>query len=157
MFDAVKNYLSLASGITEVTRQRALAAARALVSSGEATAEQVTSLAEDLVEASRSNREAAASLVRYETDRALGRLGLATADEVASLTKRVQALETAVRALEEAGRAGPGPGAGKARAARAGAGKAGGTTAGTPTRSRRARSAPPAGSGGEVAGGEAPS
>ena len=30
MLDAVKNYLNLASGVTEVTRQRAVAAAKAL-------------------------------------------------------------------------------------------------------------------------------
>lgn len=133
MFDAVKNYLSLASGITEVTRQRALAAARALVSSGEATAEQVTNLAEDLVEASRSNRKAAVSLVRYETDRALGRLGLATADEVASLTKRVQTLEIALRSLEEAVRSAAG---GKGAGGKVAAGDSPRAT----TRSRRAGS-----------------
>ena len=49
MRGALKAYLSLATGLTEVTRLRAVAAARALVSSGEATAEQVSSLAEDLL------------------------------------------------------------------------------------------------------------
>ena len=97
MRDALKSYLALASGLTDVTRQRANAAAKALVAQGEATAEQVQSLAEDLLNQSRSNREAISALVKYEVDRALTRVGLATNDEVAELTKRVRQLEGKVR------------------------------------------------------------
>ena len=57
MLDAVKNYLALANGVTEVTRQRAVSAAKALVASGEATAEQVGNLADDLLTTSRNNRD----------------------------------------------------------------------------------------------------
>jgi polyhydroxyalkanoate synthesis regulator phasin len=108
MFDAVKNYLALASGFTEVTRQRALAAAKALVASGEATAEQVTNLADDLLTTSRNNRDTILALVRYEIDRALIRLGLATSEEVSALSARLNTLETTGSA---AGPAGPPPGA----------------------------------------------
>jgi polyhydroxyalkanoate synthesis regulator phasin len=97
VLDAVKNYLTLASGITEVTRQRAIAAARALAASGETTAEQVQTLAEDLIATSRSNREAASALVKLELDRALARVGLASAEEVTALSARVQRLEAALR------------------------------------------------------------
>ena len=103
MRDALKSYLALASGLTDVTRQRAVSAARALVAQGEATAEQVSALAEDLLSQSRSNREAVTALVKYEVDRTLGRLGLAADDEVTELTKRVRALEAAVRELSAAG------------------------------------------------------
>ena len=99
MKDALKGYLALANGLTEVTRQRATAAAKALVAQGEATAGQVTSLADDLVTQSKSNREAVAALVKYEVDRTLGRVGLATADEVSELTARIRALEATVRDL----------------------------------------------------------
>ena len=99
MRDAVKSYLALASGLTEVTRQRAVGAAKALVSQGEATAEQVSTLAEDLLQQSKSNREAVTALVKYEVDRTLGRLGLAANDEVTELTKRVRALEAQIRDL----------------------------------------------------------
>ena len=99
MKDALKGYLALANGLTEVTRQKATAAAKALVSQGEATAGQVTSLADDLVTQSKSNREAVAALVKYEVDRTLGRVGLATADEVSELTARLRALEAVVRDL----------------------------------------------------------
>ena len=101
MRDALKSYLALAGGVTEVTRQRAVDAAKALVASGEAAAEQVTALAEDLVTQTRQNREAVVALVGFEVDRALGRVGLASADEVASLTERVRALES--RLAEQSG------------------------------------------------------
>lgn len=115
MRDALKAYLALAGSLTEVTRQRAAAAARALVAQGEATAEQVSTLAEDLVEQSRANREAVSALVKFEVDRTLGRVGLASADEVAELSARVRVLEASVRELsgrlataEASSSAGPG-------------------------------------------------
>ena len=107
MRDALKSYLALASGVTDLTRQRAVAAARALVSQGEATAEQVTGLAEDLLAQTRQNREAVAALVAFEVDRALGRVGLATADEVGQLTGRIRELEQELRALTVTQGAGP--------------------------------------------------
>ena len=97
MRDALKSYLALAAGVSDVTRQRALAAAKALVNQGEATAEQVSGLAEDLLEQTRQNREAVAALVSFEVDRALGRLGLATSEEVTGLTQRIRELEAQVR------------------------------------------------------------
>ena len=99
MKDALKGYLALAGGLSEVTRQRAVGAAKALVAQGEATAGQVTSLADDLLVQSRSNREAVTALVKYEVDRALGRVGLASNDEVGELTARIRALEGSVREL----------------------------------------------------------
>ncbi len=101
MFDAVKNYLSLASGVTEVTRQRAVNAAKALVSSGEATAEQVSGLADDLLTTSRNNRDTVVALIRYEVDRALTRLGLATSEEIAALAQRITDLETELATLQK--------------------------------------------------------
>lgn len=97
MKDALKGYLALASGLTEVTRQKATAAAKALVAQGEATAGQVTALADDLLTQSKSNREALTSLVKFEVDKALGRVGLASADEVTELTARIRSLEAQLR------------------------------------------------------------
>ena len=119
MRDALKSYLSLAAGLTEVTRQRAVAAAKALVSQGEATAEQVTTLAEDLVSQSRANREAVSALVKFEVDRALGRVGLASSDEVGDLAARVRALETELRGLRST-LTGTGTGTAGSTAARSG-------------------------------------
>ena len=97
MKDALKGYLALASGLTEVTRQKATAAAKALVAQGEATAGQVTGLADDLLAQSKSNRESLQALVRFEVDKALGRVGLASAEEVTELTARIRSLEGQLR------------------------------------------------------------
>lgn len=99
MRDAVKSYLALVGSLTEVTRQRATAVARMLVQQGEATAEQVGSLVDDLLAQSRQNREAVSALVTFEVDRTLGRLGLASNDEVSDLLRRVRSLEDEVRRL----------------------------------------------------------
>jgi polyhydroxyalkanoate synthesis regulator phasin len=101
--DALSNYLTLASGLTEVTRQRARAAAKALAAQGGATAEQVGGLAEDILQTSRANRAALGSLVRYEIEHALARLGLATSEEVATLRHRVADLEQALRSERRPG------------------------------------------------------
>jgi polyhydroxyalkanoate synthesis regulator phasin len=95
--DALKGYFALAGGLTEITRQRATAAAKALVAQGEAAAGSVTALADDLMAQSKSNREAVAALVKFEVDRALGRVGLATAEEVNELTARIRHLEKELR------------------------------------------------------------
>ncbi|PZS36566.1 MAG: hypothetical protein DLM59_00930 [Pseudonocardiales bacterium] len=98
MRKAVRDYLAIANSVAEVPRRRVVAAAKALAAQGEATAGQVGSLTEELLETSKNNREALANLVRFEVDRALGRLGLATSDEVAALARRVTALEAELRA-----------------------------------------------------------
>lgn len=121
MRDALKSYLALAGSVTDLTRQRALDAAKALVASGEAAAEQVTSLAEDLLAQTRQNREAVVAMVNLEVDRALGRVGLASADEVSALTERIRALESR---LAEAGGAPAGQSPAKAATPKAPAKKA---------------------------------
>lgn len=98
--DAVRGYLALASGVTEVTAARARTAAKALVEQGEATAGQVSALAEDLLSTSRRNRESLAVLVRHEVEQAVKRLGLAPAGDVEELTRRVRELERSVRELK---------------------------------------------------------
>ena len=90
MNDALKGYLALATGLTEVTKQRATAAAKALVAQGEAAAGSVTAVAEDLMAQSKSNREAVTALVKFEVDKALSKVGLATAEEVNELTARIR-------------------------------------------------------------------
>ncbi len=94
MRDALKSYLALASGVTELTKQRAVTAAKQLVAQGEATANQVQELAEDLLQQSKQNREAVTALVKYEVDKALGRVGLATQDEVEQLRAKIARLES---------------------------------------------------------------
>ena len=102
MNDALKGYLALATGLTEVTKQRATAAAKALVAQGEAAAGSVTAVAEDLMAQSKSNREAVTALVKFEVDKALSRVGLATAEEVSELTARIRQLEKELREARKA-------------------------------------------------------
>src|SRR5690349_20433824 len=97
MPDAWRAYLDLALGLTETPRKKAQKVAGELLNRGGATAVQVQGLVEDLLSAGLANREALTSIVRYEVDRALGRVGLATADEVSELTTRVRDLEKRLR------------------------------------------------------------
>ncbi|MET8311570.1 hypothetical protein [Micromonospora sp. NPDC005173] len=97
MQDAWRAYLELAMGLAEAPRKKAQDVARRLVGSGGATAAQLQALGEELVTTGAANREALTKLVRFEVDRALGAVGLATADEVAELTRRVRDLERQLR------------------------------------------------------------
>lgn len=92
--ESVKNYFALATGLSELTRERAVHAAEALVAQGEAAKDQVTALAEELLVSSKSNREAIATLVRTEVERTVAKLGVAKTDDVSTLFRGV---ETALR------------------------------------------------------------
>ncbi|MFC4147219.1 phasin family protein [Micromonospora mangrovi] len=103
MQDAWRAYLELAMGLTEAPRKKAQDAVRRAVGQGGATAAQLQALAEELLSTGAANREALTKLVRFEVDRALGAVGLATADEVAELTRRVHELERERREAKSAG------------------------------------------------------
>ncbi|MGR6318745.1 hypothetical protein Q2K19_32300 [Micromonospora soli] len=107
MQDAWRAYLELAMGLTEAPRKKAQDAVRRVVGQGGATAAQLQTLAEELVSTGLANREALTKLVRFEVDRALGAVGLATADEVAELTRRVRELERQLREAKAAPAAAP--------------------------------------------------
>ncbi|MFL6129746.1 MAG: hypothetical protein ACJ73E_11860 [Mycobacteriales bacterium] len=107
--ETLTGYWTLVSGLTEVTVERARAAARAMLAQGEATRDQVTGLAQEITEASRANREALLKLVRFEAERATGRLGFASTDEVATLQGRVRELERSIAELRAAADAEPLP------------------------------------------------
>jgi polyhydroxyalkanoate synthesis regulator phasin len=100
--EALTGYWTLVSGLTEVTVERARAAARAMLAQGETTREQVSGLAQEITEASRTNRAALLKLVRFETERAAGRLGFASTDEVTTLQGRVRELERSIAELRAA-------------------------------------------------------
>jgi hypothetical protein len=114
VLDGLKAYVQLANGLTDVTRERALAAARALVAQGEASMgivmpesmrEQVGSLTEDLIATSRANRDLLVGLVRAEVERSVGLLGLVSAAELSAAASRAEALGDRVHELERALRA----------------------------------------------------
>jgi polyhydroxyalkanoate synthesis regulator phasin len=93
MQDALRTYLELAMGLTEVSRKKVKRAVKDAVGKGGATAEQLKALTTEVVMANSANRDAMVKLVRFEVDRALGIVGLATAEEVAELNQRVRRLE----------------------------------------------------------------
>ena len=107
MLGALRSYLQLASGLTEVTRQRALTTARQLLDQGGEVVDlavsqtvgggvgrQVQSLAEDLIATSKTNRDLLVGLIRTEVERAVARLGLVGADELATVSQLVGRLQS---------------------------------------------------------------
>jgi polyhydroxyalkanoate synthesis regulator phasin len=113
VLDALRGYVQLATGLTEVTMAKAREAAAALlaqgldlgnvpdvpgkdsaVSAATVAASQVQGLADDLLETSKQNRELLTGLVRTEVDRAAGRLGFVREEELAAVRRHVSRLET---------------------------------------------------------------
>jgi hypothetical protein len=100
VMDALRGYVQLASGLTEVTKQKAQAAAKALLQqtgaenlkSGLST--KVSELADEIVATSKSNRQLLQAIVTNEVEGAVARLGFVRSEEVAALARRVQTLET---------------------------------------------------------------
>ncbi|TCB90497.1 hypothetical protein E0H26_27140 [Micromonospora zingiberis] len=133
MQDAWRAYLELAMGLTEAPRKKAQDAVRRVMGSTGATAAQLQALADELRSTGAANREALTKLVRFEVERALGAVGLASADEVAELERRVRELERRLRTA-----AGPATASGDGSSAPATAG--GGGSVGTPP---TAAAAPP--------------
>ena len=103
MRKAVRTYLELAMGVTDTSTKKVRKAVEEAVGKGGATADQIKALTSDLMAARSANREGISKLVRFEVDRALGVVGLATADEVSELTARVRDLERQLRQAETGG------------------------------------------------------
>jgi hypothetical protein len=114
-FDALRGYAQLAGGLTDVTRARAVAQAKAMIaavdqwqeSNGqarqakEATAAaraRVQGLADELMASSKANRALLTALVRSEAERAVSRLGVASMDDVDDLRREVHRIEKQLRA-----------------------------------------------------------
>ena len=112
VMDALKGYVQLATGLTEVTAAKARDAATALVNQGmqwtgksSEAMESVQDIADDLLVTSQQNREALMEMIRTEVDRAVGRLGFVREDELAALRARVERLESGTDAPSTASEA----------------------------------------------------
>ncbi len=110
VLDGLRGYIQLANGLTDVTRSRARDAAKSLLAQGETSVgvvvptpvlAQVGALADDLIATSRANRDLLVHLVRGEVERSVARLGLVSADELTTATRRSKALERRVEELEQ--------------------------------------------------------
>jgi polyhydroxyalkanoate synthesis regulator phasin len=109
VLDGLRGYLQLATGLTDVTRERARAAARTVVAQGGAGVDavvpdqvksQVSTLTDDLLAASKANRDLLLHLVRAEVERSVARLGLVSKAELDAERRRADRLEAKVRELE---------------------------------------------------------
>lgn len=96
VMDAVRGYVQLANGLTEVTKQKAQAAAKALLqqTGADALTTRASDLADEIVATSKSNRQLLQAIVSNEVEGAVARLGFVRSEEVAALTRRVKALES---------------------------------------------------------------
>ena len=95
VMDALRGYVQLANGLTEVTRQRAQQAAKALLqqTGADALTTKVTDLADEIVATSKSNRQLLQAIVANEVEGAVSRLGFVRQEEVGVLSRRVDKLE----------------------------------------------------------------
>lgn len=100
VMDALRGYVQLANGLTEVTRQKAQAAAKALLqqTGADSLTTRVSDLADEIVATSKSNRQLLQAIVTNEVEGAVARLGFVRAEEVNALARRVQTLETELAA-----------------------------------------------------------
>lgn len=101
VLDVMKGYWQVANGLSDVAVQRARELAEALTSQGvevtSQTQEQVQVLTDEILEASRTNRDLLTGLIRTEVDRAVGRMGFVREEELAAVRHHVQRLEDQLR------------------------------------------------------------
>ncbi|TWD74692.1 poly(hydroxyalkanoate) granule associated protein phasin [Kribbella amoyensis] len=103
VMDALRGYVQLASGLTEVTRQRAQQAAKALLqqTGADTLTTKVSDLADEIVATSKSNRQLLQAIVANEVEGAVARLGFVRSEEVAALTRRISLLEARLAEVED--------------------------------------------------------
>lgn len=98
----VRNYLEMATGLTEATAAKAMEVAGSLIAQGMSLgtkqpadlASSVAQAADDLMAQSKTNRDLLVSLIRTEVDKAIGRVGFVREDELAALRARVEKVES---------------------------------------------------------------
>jgi polyhydroxyalkanoate synthesis regulator phasin len=97
-----QTYINMVTGVTKSTQAKAVATARAMMKQAglkdvaTETSERVTKLAEEIMNASRANRELLQHFVNAEVDKAAARLGFARADEVEVLRDEIAQLRAQV-------------------------------------------------------------
>jgi polyhydroxyalkanoate synthesis regulator phasin len=98
----VRNYLEMATGLTEATATKAMEVAGSLIAQGMSlgakqpadVASSVAQAADELMAQSKTNRDLLIGLIRTEVDRAIGRVGFVREDELAALRARVEKIES---------------------------------------------------------------
>ena len=100
MTEAFQAYINMVTGVTKTTQAKAAATARAMLKQAgledmaTEASERVTKLAEEIMNASRTNRELLQHFVTTEVDKAAARLGFARAEELESLRDEIASLRS---------------------------------------------------------------
>lgn len=93
--EQIQNYVNLAAGLRRATRAKAAEAAQGLLSAtglddvATDASERVATLAEEILAASRANRELLLNLITTEVDKAAGKVGFARAEDLDALRDEV--------------------------------------------------------------------
>lgn len=101
--EAFQSYINMVTGVTKSTQAKAAATARALLKQAgleevaTEASERVTKLAEEIMNASRTNRELWQHFVAAEVDKTAARLGFARAGEVEALRDEVASLRAQLK------------------------------------------------------------
>ena len=96
--EGIQNYVDMAAGLRKATKEKARAAAQSLLAAAgleDAAADatdRATKLAEEVLAASRANRELMGKLIASEVDKAAGRLGFVRAEELDELRQELAEL-----------------------------------------------------------------
>ena len=103
MAEAFQTYINMVTGMTRSTQAKAVATARAVLKQAglqdvaAETSERVTKLAEEIMNASRTNRELWQRYVATEVDKAAARLGFARAEDVQALRDEIDSLRAQLK------------------------------------------------------------
>ncbi|MFM9050417.1 MAG: hypothetical protein ACKOMX_10310 [Actinomycetota bacterium] len=98
LLDALRPYLALLSGLIEVSAGKAAGLAQSVMTQGAATGAEAGQRVVAITSAGLDPEQFAAT-VREEVDRAVRRLGFVRADELTSLRRQIERLETEVEGL----------------------------------------------------------
>ena len=104
----VRNYLEMATGLTEATAAKAMEVAGSLIAQGMSLgtkqpadmASSVAQAADELMAQSKTNRDLLIGLIRTEVDKAIGRVGFVREDELAALRARVEKMESLITSVD---------------------------------------------------------
>ena len=105
VLDSLQNYVNLVSGATKASRARAAAAAHGLLAqaglddAATDAQDRISKLADDIVNASRANREMLQNLISAEVEKAATKLGFARGEQVEDLEAQIVELRLRVEEL----------------------------------------------------------
>lgn len=95
--------LDLAFGAAAITRERVQEMVDELVKRGEVAREESTSVVEEILRRGQKQREETEAFIRREIADAVGKMNIASRDDIARMERRIQELEVLVEDLRARG------------------------------------------------------